>query len=467
MPTIWYVEQDCDALTIYWNNDSNVASIELDRGTAGAIRPLIGRHFNRPFPSSFYDDNNGIGLSPNTTYAYTITNWDRVGNRHFSSASGTPFSCGMPWSGYLIRSTVDTLESKAGSYELLFSQGTFIDHYSHRAGSLQERHWKLVKRLEVPEGGTIPDNAVSLIQSKAGNFVAVALVTPPKSSDESYLISYVFDPSSGWQEPTTLYTEKGRISGASAAPAFIQTDHGNFELLVPRGSFIDHYFHDAGSIHEGFWKLIDTLISPQGEAAIQSAVSFTQIASGGLEIIAHVTPVSTPPQQIDAVPESANIDYLISYTYATSDPVSHNQVYAIPLTVGGKTISGITGAPSLIQNVRGVFELLVPRGPFIDHYTHPNESIENGLWSHAATLKPVKSDIEPQVTAVSVVESPTHNLEVVARLVPREGEGKHELISYELPRWQGPFGILVDDDAASAGTDEDKQEDDDHQADKS
>ncbi len=467
MPTIWYIEQDCDALTIYWSNDSNAASIELDRGPAGATRSLIGRDFKLPFPRRYYDDNNGIGLNPNTTYAYTITNWDKAGNRHFSSASGRPVSCAMPWSGYLIRSTVDTFESKAGSYELLFSQGSFIDHYSHRAGSLQERHWKLVKRLEVPDGGTIPDNAVSLIQSKAGNFVAVALVTPPESSNESYLISYVFDPSSGWQEPTTLCTEKGRISGASAAPALIQTDKGNFELLVPRGPFIDHYIHDAGSIQEGFWKLIDTLVSPQGEAAIQSAVSFTQIASGGLEIIAHVNPVSTPPQQIDALPEGASMDYLISYTYATSDPSSNKPTYVIPLTVGGKTISGITGASSLIQNARGVFELLVPRGPFIDHYTHPKESIEDGLWSYAATLKPVKSDIEPQVTAVSVVESPTRSLEVVARLAPREGRGKHELISYELPRWQGPFGILVDDDAASAGTDEDKQEDDDHQADKS
>ncbi len=463
MPTIWYVEQDCDALTIYWNNDSNATSIELDRGTAGASTTLLRRDFKQPFPTSFY---NG-GLNPNTAYTYTITNWDRAGNRHFNSASGRPVSCAMAWSGYLIRSTVDTFESKADSYELLFSQGTFIDHYSHQPGSLQDRHWKLVKRLKVPEGGTIPDNAVSLMQSSAGNFLAVALVTPTQSSEESYLISYVFDPSSGWQEPTTLYTEKGRISGASATPALIQTDKGTFELLVPRGSFIDLYMHDAGSIHEGFWKLIDTLVSPQGEAAIQSAVSFTQIASGGLEIIAHVTPLPTPPQQIDAVPEGVSKDYLISYTYATSDPLSIKPAYVIPLTVGGKTISGITGAPSLIQNVRGVFELLVPRGPFIDHYTHPKDSIEDGLWSFAATLKPVKSDIESQVTAVSVVESPTRSLEVVARLVPREGEGKHELISYELPRWQGPFGILVDDDAAIADIDEDKQEEEDHQADKS
>lgn len=459
MPTIWHIEQDCDALTIYWNNDSNAASIELDRGPAGATRPLIGRDFISPFPWSYYDDNNGIGLNPNTAYAYTITNWDRVGNRHFNSASGMPVSCAMPWSGYLIRSRVDTFESKAGSYELLFSQGTFIDHHSHQAGSLQERHWKHVKRLEVPEGGTVPDNAVSFIQSSSGNFVAVALVTPPESSGESYLISYVFDPSSGWQEPTTLYTEKGRISGASAAPALIQTDKGNFELLVSRGPFIDHYIHDADSIQEGFWKLIDTLASPQGEAAIQSAVSITQIASGGLEIIAHVIPQPTPPQQADPSPEGASLDYLISYTYATSDPLSIRPAYVIPLTVGGKTISGITGAPSLIQNARGVFELLVPRGPFIDHYTHPKESIQDGLWSYAATLKPPKSEVEPRVTAVSVVESPTRSLEAVARLAPREGRSKHELISYELPRWQGPFGILVDDDPANAGTDENKQDD--------
>lgn len=457
MPYIWWLESDCDAITVHWGNDTNAASIELDQGPAGATRSLIGRDFKKPFPSLKYDNNNGIGLDPNVTYSYTVTNWDNAGNRHFSSASGSPYSCEMAWSGYMIRSTIDTSESEADSYELLFSQGTFIDHYSHPAGTLQEGYWRLVKRLEVPQGGTIPDNAVSLIQSDSGNFVAVALVMPLESSGENYLISYLFDPSSGWQKPTTLYTENGPISGATGAPALIQTHKGNFELLVPQSSFINRYTHDAGPIQEGFWKLVATPTSPQGQAAIQSAVSFTQITSGGLEIIAHVIPQPTPPQQKDSSPEDVNTDYLISYTYPTSDPSSPEPAVVLPLTVGGKTIGGITGSPSLIQNSRGVFELLVPRGPFIDHYTHPMESIQDGQWSFAATLRPPKNDVETRVTAVSVVESPTRSLEVVARFTPQEGEGKDELVSYELPRWQGPFGVIVDDDPTIAGTNEVKQ----------
>jgi hypothetical protein len=465
MPSIWNIEQDCDALTIYWSNDSNAASIELDRGPAGATLPLIGRDFKQPFPWSFYDDNNGIGLNPNTTYAYTITNWDNAGNRHFNSASGMPFSCAMPWSGNLIRSTVDTFESKAGSYELLFSQGTFIDHLSHQPGTLHQRHWQFVNRLDVPDGGTIPENAVSLIESNSGNFVAVALVMPPGSS-EGYVLSYVFDPSSGWQPPTPLYTEQGRISGTGAAPALIQTNKGHFVLLVPRGPFIDHYIHDGSSIHDGFWKRIDVLVSPQGGTAIQTAVAFTQIASGGLEVIAHVIPLSTSAKESEASSEVGSDDYLLTYTYETYDPLSLQPVHTAPLTVSGKTIGGITGSASLIQNVRGVFELLVPRGPFIDHYTHPKESIQDGLWTFAATLKPSLSEVEPRVIAVSVVESLTRSLEVVARLAPRAGDrGKHDLISYELPRWQGPFGILVHDDPDIREDDEDRREDD--QADKS
>ncbi len=456
MPIITFIEQDCGAITVYWSNDSNAASIELDRGATSRSFSLIPRDFKKPFPWWFYDNNNGVGLNPNATYSYTVTNWNSAGRSGYSSANGSPISCQMPWSGSLIRSTFDTFESKADSYELLFSQGTFIDHYSHRPGTLQEKQWQHVNRLNVPEGGTIPDNAVSLIQSGSRNFIAVALVTPREISDKNYLISYVFDSSSGWEEPTNLSTENGPIRGTTGAPAIIQSEEGTFILLVPRGSFIDHYIHDAGSIKEGVWKFVTALTSPQGEDEMQSAVAFTQIASGGFEVIAHVVPQTSPQQQKDTSPADDHKDYLISYTYKSSDPLSSSPK-AVPLTVSGKTISGITGSPSLIQNAKNGFELLVPRGPFIDHYTHPKGSIEDGLWSYSATLRPPKNEVEPVVTAVSVVESPIHSLEVVARITPKEGDGKDELISYELPRWQGPFGIHVDDDPTIVDTNEVKQ----------
>jgi hypothetical protein len=383
-------------------------------------------------------------MSDTNSYQYIVTVWNAQG----TSAAGTSKSasanaCSKISSGFLIQSKVD------GSFELLFPQSACINHYRHKKGSILTGHWKHVHTLYAPEGGAIPDNAVSLIESTSGNLEAVAVVTPPDKG-RNYLVSYEFAPESGWQEPSILKGDGAFITGATGTPAFIQTREGPYQLFVPQGDFIGRYMHREGSIQDSVWMPLPPLGT--SDTLTYTAISLVQTTSDQLELIARVTPTQTPQQ--DVIP-----DYLVSFVSSSTDPQTTFQ-HVGPLLADGQSITGVTGTPSFIQDARGIFELVVPHSALMDQYILETDSIGANLWKHVSTLEPLKNDPRIQFTATSLIQSTSGKLDLVARATPPQGEGEDYPVTYEFTGWKGPRPIIVDSRSSDEDKDKDKQDTD-------
>ncbi|MBN3760722.1 hypothetical protein [Burkholderia sp. Ac-20365] len=142
-----------------------------------------------------------------------------------------------------------------GNFELLVAVGTELRHY-YRDNDHPNLPWQgpiLVHDWSYTAGVNI-DRAqlarwpthVSLIQSRPGfgSFVAVVLVEAMEGANT--LVLFEMD-SNGWHGPWPIFAEGGQIQGLTGNPALIQSgygENGNFELLVPVGQQVHHYWRD-------------------------------------------------------------------------------------------------------------------------------------------------------------------------------------------------------------------------------
>jgi hypothetical protein len=143
---------------------------------------------------------------------------------------------------------------------LLVAQGNRLIHY-FRGNDTLGFPWHHAADLFVPPpatSGTIATiaqipNGLSVIESNfgdPGNFEAVVRMTPIVSNDGAadFLTHYFFDCTTrSWAGPFLIRADGRPISGVTGAPALIQSrfgHQGNFELVVPQGNRLVHYFRD-------------------------------------------------------------------------------------------------------------------------------------------------------------------------------------------------------------------------------
>lgn len=432
----------CMEISVTWSS-SGASSYEVDRTLAGlASFPHVLVPRTAPVNSSFIDN-----VPDTQLYFYTVTLWDAQGHAVAGFSGNVRANpCPAIASQFMIQSKVDTFESRKGTFELLFAQEATIAHYTHKQGSIQAGHWRRVNTLRAPEGGAILDNAVSLIQSDTGNFEAVVVVTPPQHQGQHYLASYVFVPDRGWQAPSILKADGRIITGATGTPALIQSRQGIFELFVPMDNSIGHYRHEKGSIQDGSW----TPLAPFGtdDTLTYTAISLVQPASSDqLELIIRATPVQTPQQ-------GQTTDSLVAFVASSHDPQAPVQ-HVGPLVADGQPINGVTGSPTINQNDRGVFELIVPRGALMYQYISDKPSIGANLWKQVSTLDPLRNDPGIQFTATSLIPT-SGKLALVARAMPPQGKGKDFPVSYVFTGWTEPRPFVVDDDSAIESDNDDR-----------
>ena len=252
-----------------------------------------------------------------------------------------------------------------------------------------------------------------MVSDKHGNFEAVIRVAPPIVGQGDHLEFAWIDSSGGgrWSGPFPIMVDGHPITGVTGDPVLIQSSWGNvgnFELFVPQGNVINHYYRDNDD-PDLAWHLVNPPLAylprvPKQLVGTPRSVTFIQSnfkgdnKHGNFEAVIRVAP-----------PIVGQGDHL---EFAWIDSSGGGRWSGpFPIMVDGHPITGETGDPVLIQsswgNV-GNFELFVPQGNVINHYYRDNEDpgkpwkYADQLWGpQAATGGP----INPTPKGVSAIQS--------------------------------------------------------------
>jgi hypothetical protein len=336
--------------------------------------------------------------------------WKGSGNENLNVAkvaffsSGTaPLKIGLPisrHSGDLVQSAY----GHRGNFELVVPQHRDLVHY-FRDNEPPSAPWYRghvlmtggVHFLQDPESRcscikVVPDALqVSLIQSNFGTPANLELIARVRvrfgavDDTEDSLVSFYFDGAGRtWQGPSPILVEREPVRGITGNPALIQSTlgrKGNFELLVPQGHELVHFWRDnddpllpwhrgavlyrgGARFPQGRSEVVHEIIvdpEPVGVALLQSSLD----RPGNLEAIVRMRTPSRDRTQIG--------DSLVSFAF-DSHAMKWNGPF--PIFVDGRPITGVTGNPAFLQSGFGRwgnFELIVPQGREVVHYFRDND----------------------------------------------------------------------------------------------
>jgi hypothetical protein len=282
--------------------------------------------------------------------------------------------------GCLIQS--DFLSNGRGNFETVVLQGNDLVHYWHDNGNVQHT-W--VRGQVITHAATGPG---CLIQSdfRSGSHGNFEVVVPEGRN----LVHYFHDNgnlASPWQRTQI-------ISSAATGPAsiiqsdFISGGHRNFEVVVLEGANLVHYFHDNANVSTP-WKR-GQVISTHATSA--GAIIRSDFISGG----------------------HANFEVLVREGATLWHYFHENDNVNSPWK-RGLTVSTTPGGPAvLIQSDfkaggHGNFEALTVENGSLVHYFHSNDNVANP-WQRAQVV------LSPATSVGGIIEStfnrPHGNFEV-------------------------------------------------------
>jgi hypothetical protein len=280
--------------------------------------------------------------------------------------------------------------------------------------------------------------------------------------DGGYLATYYLAANEGrWQGPIRIEADGTPITEVTGTPVMLQGDWGptgNFELLVPQGNRLVHYWRDvATNWHRGADVIAPTGAAPMGPTAVlphaPDMVAFFQSnfmrnGHGTCEVVARMT------SQLDGD------NYL---TYVWSDPATGRWSAPKPILVGGQPIRGVAGRFAFFQSDHGReghFELVVSHGDRVTHYRRNNDdpakpwSIVGNLPLPASGAQSGESAVSPRMPVDVSGFSGTYrsprtlvgNLEVAVHMRSIDGSTDHidtYWYSADDEAWHGPSVVRV------------------------
>ncbi|MBZ5657275.1 MAG: DUF4185 domain-containing protein [Acidobacteriia bacterium] len=238
--------------------------------------------------------------------------------------------------------------SEHGNFEVVVLEGTNLVHYFHDNSDVN---------LPWQRGQTISTRATGpgcIIQSnfgdrERGNFEVVVL-------EGHSLVHYFHDNSDvnlPWQRGQTI---SGNATGAGCIiqSNFGSSDHGNFEVVVPEGSTLVHYFHDNSDVNLPWQRAQTIAFNVSGPGCIIQS-DFGDRAHGNFEVV---------------VLQGNNLAH---WWHDNSD-------VNLPWRPG-QIISTVASGPGCIIQSNfsggghGNFEVVVPEGNRIAHWWHDNSDV--------------------------------------------------------------------------------------------
>jgi hypothetical protein len=383
-----------------------------------------------------------------------------------------------PQSGNFIQGTW----GQRGNFELLVPQGDHVAHF-FRNNDDPTLPWHRIPDLPTATnspGGPFPVTftdlplGLSLVQSNfkgdgiRGNFEAIVRLHPMPEGNLDYLAFYFLESNvRQWEGPFPIIADGQPIDGVTGAPALIQGtwgQQGNFELLVPQGDHVAHFFRNNDDPTLPWHRIPDLPTAtnrpggpfpvtftdlPLGVSLIQSNFKGDGIR-GNFEAIVRLHPM----------PEG-DPDYLAFYFLESN---VRKWKGPFPIIADGQPIEGVTGAPALIQSTwgqRGNFELLVPQGDHVAHFFRNNDD-PTLPWHRIPDLPtatnrpggPFPLTFTDLPLGVSLIQSNFKgdgirgNFEAIVRLHPMP-EGDPDYLAFyflesNVRQWKGPLPIIAD-----------------------
>ncbi len=258
--------------------------------------------------------------------------------------------------GCIIQS--DFVSNGHGNFETVVLQGNDLVHYWHDNGNTQHT-W--VRGQVITHAATAPGCLIQSAFRSAGhgNFEVVV--------PEGHNLVHYFHDNGNLASP---WVRAQIISTAVTGPAtMIQSDfrsggHGNFELVALEGSNLVHYFHDNGSVSNPWTRA--QIITPRATSAgtiIQS--DFVSGGHGNFEVL---------------VREGSTLWHYFHENNNVNNPWQR-----------GQAVSNAAGGPAvLIQSDfkaggHGNFEALTTENNSLVHYFHVNDNVANP-WQRGQTV---------------------------------------------------------------------------------
>jgi hypothetical protein len=435
---VFAVAQGWSRVQLTWSNATGCTSINVERFIDGQ---LFANHWWDGLPDGATELDDQDGLAPGTSYWYQVWKINPAGNTPRNSnivaTPAVPLVAGAH-SGWLIQSRFGSW----GNYELVVPMGDHLAHYwrdNDAVGYPWHGPTVIPGPYHGPEGKNrfalpIQFTAASLLQSSIGpgnlDVVSVAHIT----NGDSHLVFYGRD-ASGWHGPATLDADGQPVTGVTGAPAFIQSTYGavgNYELVVPMGDHLAHYWRDndaVGHPWHGPILIQGPYHGPLGKNRFAPPSQFTA---------ASLLQSTIGPGNLDVVSvanTTTGDSHLVFYGRDASG--WHGPANLI---ADGQPVTGVTGAPAFIQGTYGAvgnYELVVPMGDHLAHYWRDNNA--PGYPWHGPIVIPGPYHgtegkngfaLPVQFLGASLIESNLADGRLEVAAVARSSSGTTFLISY-------------------------------------
>lgn len=245
-----------------------------------------------------------------------------------------------------------------GNFEVVVPEGNKLVHYWHDNSDVGSP-WQRAQVITADATGSATLIQGDLGSGGHGNFEVVVI-------ENHTLVHYYHDNSNvnnPWQRGKNISTK------ATGAGVIIQSDfksgsHGNFEVVVPEGQALVHYFHDNSNVNNP-WQRGQTISSSVTGSASLIQSNFGSGGHGNFELVA---------------PEGANLAHYSHDNSNVNNPWQRGQTVA----------TGVSGYASIIQstfasNGHGNFEVVAFHGGQVFHHFHDNSDVKNP-WQQAQQI---------------------------------------------------------------------------------
>ena len=271
-------------------------------------------------------------------------------------ADGQPVK-GITGTPAFIRSTW----GKQGNFELLAPQGPRLVHY-WRDNDAAGQPWRSAPDLPLPEPapgapGPLVPVSTSLMQSNLNNPGDLHTVVRMRPAGDTTgtadaLVHYVFDsPTKSWKLLGPVVADGQPIQGATGTPGFIQStfgQQGNFELLIPQGPRLVHYWRDMDTFGQPWHRLPDLPLPPPapgtfGPPAPASAALLQSNFNSPGNLYATVR--MRPAGDI-----TGTADFMVQYVF---DSPTKTWKLLGPLVADGQPVAGVSGEDGVLPQAGG------------------------------------------------------------------------------------------------------------------
>lgn len=352
---------------------------------------------------------------------------------------------------------IHTTEASKGNFDLLLASGGQLQHFV-RNNDVAFPAWSRTNPLLQGPPALVP-KASCLIQSRGPNvdLAAIHWMQPAAPGGAGALDQLHFSQSlngAAWTAPGQIVADGTPIQGVSGKPSFLQGrfgGFGHFDMVVPAGRQIHHYWRDndaAGNPWHGPVIVADFTPAPGAQPLFPTAVSLIEGATnrpGNLEFVARITPkvpgIGTPKPE-----------FLVQFFRDANGWHGPDEILA-----DGVRIQDVTGDPSLIWSTSGLYgnsDLVVPvAGLDLVHYWRENDKPDRP-WHGPVLIHrfPASGPLSGRPVAASLIQgrfggSPG-NLELVVRVDPRVSPFTPPAPPFVVyffrdgAGWKGPFPIV-------------------------